>query len=572
MKAFSFLAAAVIASTASAAGSSVRGSKHDLSVTGPGPIRAESEKQVCIFCHVPHGGGSRTLNARPDVGNTHQAYASSTLRTRAGAPTGASRICLSCHDGTIAVGKTRTRSIRMTGVTARGTIPATRRSNLGTDLRSTHPVSIPFAMSSKTHSPSDPHVKLEGSDVQCTSCHDPHSEFGGSPEGMFLVRPTNGSALCTSCHDVSRGAHATSAAPFTAAQGNEAGYGSVADAGCRACHRSHGADTQGRLLARASTDPDDATCIRCHDGSGPAPAVSRELTKPFSHAVDGGRAHDAAEGPDTVGHRLPETSPSAARHAVCVDCHEPHEAVQATAQAPVISGALRGAWGIDILGRKVDPARYEYEVCFKCHGDSANRPTSTRLGAPRRKLADGNLRQIFDPAAPSNHPVVTALRGGDVPSLTGGYRAGSLVYCTDCHASDDGPGAGGKGPRGPHGSIYAPLLERNYTTGSVGAESPFAYALCYKCHDRDVLLSSRSAFPLHRRHVVDQQTPCSVCHSAHGVSATAGNPLQNAHLIDFDLNAVRPGRAGLLEYDRRGVRSGSCTLTCHGAVHDGRSY
>jgi hypothetical protein len=71
--------------------------------------------------------------------------------------------------------------------------------------------------------------------------------------------------------------------------------------------------------------------------------------------------------------------------------------------------------------------------------------------------------------------------------------------------------------------------------------------------------------------VVDQQTPCSVCHAAHGVSATAGTPTQNAHLINFDLNAARSHR-GLLEYKRRGMRSGSCTLTCHNATHDGRAY
>ena len=159
-----------------------------------------------------------------------------------------------------------------------------------------------------------------------------------------------------------------------------------------------------------------------------------------------------------------------------------------------------------------------------------------------------------------------------MPSLVPPYRAGSLVYCTDCHASDDGAGAGGTGPRGPHGSMFAPLLERNYSTASPGIESPYAYALCYKCHDRNVLLSDRSAFRLHRRHVVDQQTPCATCHAAHGVSATAGTPTQNAHLIDFDVSVVRPSRTGALEYDRRGPRSGSCALTCHGAAHDNRAY
>jgi len=256
-----------------------------------------------------------------------------------------------------------------------------------------------------------------------------------------------------------------------------------------------------------------------------------------------------------------------------VDCHEPHQAAPAPARPPFASGGLQGTWGIDLGGRRVETVRYEYEVCFKCHGDSANKPvSSSRVGVARRRTTDWNLREVFSPSAPSSHPVTSSSRGGDVPSLLPAYPPGSLIYCTDCHSSDDGPGAGGKGARGPHGSIYAPLLERNYVSAPFGGESPFAYALCYKCHDRDVLLSTRSAFRLHRRHVVDRQTPCSVCHNAHGIALMAGNSSQNAHLIDFDVATVAPGRGGLLRYDRRGPRTGSCTLTCHGVVHYARSY
>jgi hypothetical protein len=152
------------------------------------------------------------------------------------------------------------------------------------------------------------------------------------------------------------------------------------------------------------------------------------------------------------------------------------------------------------------------------------------------------------------------------------YLPGSLIYCTDCHASDTGKAAGGTGARGPHGSVYAPLLERNYTTTFPAPESSQSYALCYKCHDRNVLLSSRSAFAPHRKHVVDQQTPCAICHASHGVSGPAATPNANAHLIDFDIRVVGRSRSGPPQYDRRGVRSGACSLTCHGSVHDARPY
>jgi predicted CXXCH cytochrome family protein len=573
MKAASFLVAIGIASAAMAASvGSVKGSKHDLSKSGPGPIKAESESQSCVFCHIPHGGAPKTaLSGRPEIGNTHRAYESTTLRGRASTPSGTTRICLSCHDGTIAVGQTRKGSIKMQGVAPDGRIPGTRHSNLGTDLRATHPVSMTTAAGAKAHGPMDRRVRLDsGGQVQCTSCHDPHAEYAGSTEGKFLVAATKASELCVTCHDRGTGGHATSAQPFAVSQGNEAGYGSVAEAGCRACHRSHGADVTGRLLSRSSTDAEDAMCLRCHASTTLTLDVSRQYSKPSSHSLfgGGGRVHDASEGPSATGHRLPEQSPGQSRHAACVDCHDPHQAEVAPARAPFAAGGIKGTWGIDLTGRRVEPIRFEYELCFKCHGDSANKPTP-RASQPRRRMTDQNLRQVFSSGAVSYHPVTTPSRGGNVPGLLPAYPPGSLIYCTDCHASDDGPGVGGKGARGPHGSMYAPLLERNYTTGAFSGESAFAYALCYKCHDRDVLLSSRSNFRTHRRHVVDMQTTCSTCHNPHGISAMSGSQAQNAHLIDFDIAVVSPGRGGVLRYDS-GARN--CTLTCHGAAHDNRPY
>src|SRR5215471_15264493 len=38
----------------------ILGTKHDLSVSGPGPIKAVSESEVCLFCHAPHNGTGET--------------------------------------------------------------------------------------------------------------------------------------------------------------------------------------------------------------------------------------------------------------------------------------------------------------------------------------------------------------------------------------------------------------------------------------------------------------------------------------------------------------------------------
>jgi hypothetical protein len=250
--------------------------------------------------------------------------------------------------------------------------------------------------------------------------------------------------------------------------------------------------------------------------------------------------------------------------------------------AGTAGGALSGVWGISQTGQRVDQVRFEYEVCFKCHGDSANKPQSLGRGdpsAPRRAVADANLRRVFDRGAISSHPVTAPGRGLAVPSLIPPLSTASLVACSDCHASDRGPGAGGAGPRGPHGSVYPAILERPYLTADRTVEGPTAYALCYKCHDREKLLrgagspfASATRGPLHQLHVVGQATPCSACHASHGVSAQAGVTGHNEHLIDFDLNIVRPGPTGPATYQSLGRGRGSCALTCHDRPHAPSTY
>ena len=62
---------------------------------------------------------------------------------------------------------------------------------------------------------------------------------------------------------------------------------------------------------------------------------------------------------------------------------------------------LRGVSGVDRNGVEVAPATYEYEVCFKCHGD--NTPD---LNYVPRVLSVTNTRLAFDPSNPSYHPVI----------------------------------------------------------------------------------------------------------------------------------------------------------------------
>ena len=567
MKKALLLLAFVAASARATTGGSVLGSKHDFSASGPAENRVGEATSPCFFCHASHGGAAGLSN-RPESNAPVRTYDSDVLGARAGLPTGSSRACLSCHDGTVAVGATLKRE-RHQGTGAR--IGPQRRSNLGTDLRTSHPVSMRASSGQRSHAPypgQSVTADAQGQ-VQCTSCHDPHRSNGDPLVGKFLVMPIQRSALCLECHDTAayqavNGSHAQSAASLPADV--ELPFRSVGEAGCLACHAVHGAQPNTRLVVRGGVGDDDSACLRCHAGATGGPSIALDMAKPWSHSVPG--RHDATEGPNGRSNRLPESSPGARRHAVCADCHDPHSANASDSPRPYADGALAGVWGIDLSGQRVEAVQYEYEVCLKCHGDSANKPQASGPTPPetvRRAMIDVNLRRVFAPTAVSSHPVATPRRQADVPSLKPEWAAATGITCSDCHSSSGG------GARGPHGSVYPHLLELEYRTADRTPEGPQSYALCYKCHDREKVLSDlpSSGFRYHRLHVVDGATACATCHNAHGVSAQAGTAEQNTHLIDFDVTVVGKSSSGQRVFQDGGLRTGSCNLTCHSRQHDG---
>lgn len=527
--------AAVIAAAGAAVALAQQGSvvsgPHNLSAGGPGSVRAASEDQVCIFCHAPHGAQpTRPLWNRYTPVGPYRIYESRSLDAQPGQPTGASKMCLSCHDGTIALGNVVSRSspIGMSG--ALGAMPA-GRSNLGTDLSDDHPISFRYDSALAAR---DPHIKdpallprevaLDANrELQCTTCHDPHD----NSRGMFLVMHNGESELCRTCHQMGE----------TTIREHE---------GCNACHQPHTAPSGPYLLRRRTIT---ATCLSCHDGSRhDAANIAAEMRKAFAH--------------DTGGHVDPPGA--AVEHATCTSCHDPHTMRRGSASPPVVHPNFGEIGGVNVSGAPVRSAGSEYEVCFRCHADGNQvRPT-----VPRR-LSQNNTRLEFAPGAISAHPVVAPGGRSDVPSLLPGWTGGKMVACSDCHGSDNG---GLSSPAGVHGSNHAPLLVARYETADFTSESARAYALCYRCHDRGSILNDRS-FPLHRKHIVDERAPCAACHDAHGISAAQGTPSGNTHLINFATTMVYPdGATGRLEFRDTGPASGECYLRCHSANHSPARY
>jgi len=543
---------------------SVVNSVHNLSATGPGTIRALNEGEVCIFCHTPHNASPQApLWNRYNPTTYYRIYQSSTTDARIDQPGGPSKMCLSCHDGSVALGMVLSRP-QTDPIPMNQPFLTSGRSNLTNDLSDDHPVGFRFdrQLAARDHQLRSPdlvsqRVKLgERGEMECTACHNPHN----NELGDFLRVTQRQGALCNTCHkmdgwQMSAHALAPRSVPVTVTNGEALPFATMADAACYSCHTSHNAQHPERLL----NDRPSELCISCHNGLN-GRDIQGVLNLRSSHRFN--RLLDL--------HDPTENHLAMPPHSECVDCHNPHAVRDNPIGSLVPVFEPRGVLvpppmefvkGVTVAGTPTDRARYYYEVCFRCHGDN---PVFMQDRIPRQRDNFGNVRRQFLPTNASLHPVVSPARNsGEVPSLINPL-AHQVLSCQSCHNNPDARNLGGGGPNGPHGSRFDWLLVENYETADFTMESPQAYALCYRCHDRTSILGDQS-FTFHNRHVVTGRTPCSSCHAPHGVS---GSPANHSALINFDLRIV----GGQRRFIDTGRFQGSCTLTCHGVNHVNFTY
>ena len=159
-------------SVSAGAVSNVALTKHNLSVSGPGTIVSGSENRICIFCHTPHNASPLTHLWNKEIGTQiYTVYGepdkhSSTLRTPQPLPqpTGPTRLCLSCHDGTIALGTV------VSGANLDLTAPLTASSStyFGRDLSGHHPVSFHVSRGRRARDrrPGPPYRQTEASRIR----------------------------------------------------------------------------------------------------------------------------------------------------------------------------------------------------------------------------------------------------------------------------------------------------------------------------------------------------------------------------------------------------------------------
>jgi len=264
--------------------SGIANTPHNLSSTSGNLIRATSETQICKFCHIPHGAQVSTSTyyqhyqdvyelgtydfRLPLIGhqlteadNKNRAYedynSTWTLPNPSAppyedifwAPSGVSKVCFSCHDGTLAIGQLTTETIDMDNAVAGEWLtdpgdqlaPIWGARYLGQTenpasgvpyfpgwhpmepqhIFSTRVTDVQIADYNRLMDELGSSNKLKtlgemrqglwgypGIDktdfVQCTGCHDPHTEYtalGGSGYKFWAVEGANSyEKVCAVCH------------------------------------------------------------------------------------------------------------------------------------------------------------------------------------------------------------------------------------------------------------------------------------------------------------------------------------------------------------------------------------
>jgi predicted CXXCH cytochrome family protein len=207
-----FLALAFVAGFSTASLAVITGSAHDFS----GLPNTRSE--ICLPCHAPHNNQLGITDAPLWNHEVSQAvyttYTSPTMDAgtppgNLDQPGGVSKLCLSCHDGTVAIDA-------FGGQPGSIFLSPNSDENLGTDLSNDHPISFIYdtALAQVDGELFDPSTALSGiigtaggsiqdemlfaDKLECASCHDVHNAFNTDE---LLLKPNGGSGLCLTCHN-----------------------------------------------------------------------------------------------------------------------------------------------------------------------------------------------------------------------------------------------------------------------------------------------------------------------------------------------------------------------------------
>ena len=349
-------------------------------------------------------------------------------------------------------------------------------------------------------------ISRSGADL-CVSCHQEAQKYYDDAVQMAPVKEGN----CAACHDP----HASSfrfQLKSTSLEGlcfnchdksvkdRTILHGPVEKGDCIACHRPHSSPYKGLLPEQG-----DEFCFLCHKER------QEQFKLKYSHKPEkeGCNGCHTAHGSDFK-YQLKDKEPS-----LCFPCHEKThpEVLREMKTAKVKHGATKD--GKCSACHTVHSTNFEKQlkaslqtICYTCHEELKDQVTGSKF--PHGAVKDSN--------------------------------------CNACHKS--------------HGASYPKLLIKYYPPEFYTAFTPTAYALCFECHNKDIVKDKMTtkltdfrngSTNLHYTHVVREKgRTCRSCHEVH-----AGD--QQKHIraeIPFG-NWSYPIEFTLTE------NGGSCVVGCH---------
>ena len=179
----------------------ISNSAHDFTSSGSGKGASENSDGVCSTCHAPHspsnaGDGPLWDHAvTAETNFTLYVDVNSSMDASVEQPGVASLLCLSCHDGTVAIDS-------FGGATGTVSLVTTDATYVGTDLSDDHPIGFTWDASltsddGELEAPGGTqNLPLFGSRMECATCHNAHD----GDATKFLRYANGSSALCKSCH------------------------------------------------------------------------------------------------------------------------------------------------------------------------------------------------------------------------------------------------------------------------------------------------------------------------------------------------------------------------------------
>jgi hypothetical protein len=490
--------AGLVAPAHAARTSNVRNTVHNLSSTGPTDVgvtrtvSSATETEICVFCHTPHGADTsqtplwnKTLAAK-----TYTPYTSNSLdaETIKGAsldqPMGSSKLCLSCHDGAMALGSVRVLrgvnnpvTISVGGTGAGGVMPGgsgtttgyTRNIGAGVlgqttgfDLTNDHPISVTYDAGLATR---DGELRAPNASQQSPILiNSTHPLFGKRAAGQAASRPVlpleptgtsgAGQVQCTTCHDP----HLKGDASDLASEGN-----------IKFLRRPRVQTVQPTYVDGQAVygDSGNIICLACHDkglqGQGgnswnySAHANSQVATQTYRAAAATTR-------------QLPTNIQ--VWQASCLNCHDTHTV---TGSRRLLREGTDATANLAGGGFKAGGSSALEETCYQCHRDAAGSILSTSTSVP-------DIRTDFNIANGYYMPITSANQdaGGVEMHDPGSGRTGF----TDGHAGSglvNGlPTTGSNCIAASNDKCGADLIERKSLLGMTASNR---HVECTDCHN-----------------------------------------------------------------------------------------